>query len=110
MRLGLGPPPVARLRGPRLSTLQKMSDIAGVRFFGGAAASLAEPLISSVQAPSEATGSGGIQIVYAGNLPLHSGILLLAAVEAQGFAWRDYSFARGSSSDREGLRQSNLQS
>jgi hypothetical protein len=78
---------------PLLATLQKMSDVAGVKFFGGTAGVLAEPLIAGIQALSEASGGGGIQIVYAGNMPLRSGIFLLAAAESTGFRWSDYSFA-----------------
>jgi len=76
---------------PLLSTLQKMSDLGGVAFFSAAKA-LAEPLISGVQALSEAAGSGA-QVVYAGNLPLHTGIFLVAGVDARDFDWADYTFA-----------------
>jgi len=77
---------------PLLSTLQKMSDIAGVTFFSVGTA-LAEPLISGVQALSEVAGGSGTQVVYAGNLPLHTGIFLIAAVNASDFDWSGYTFA-----------------
>jgi hypothetical protein len=77
---------------PLLSTLQKMSDIAGVTFFSAGKA-LAEPLISGIQALSEVAGGSGTQVVYAGNLPLHTGIFLIAAVNASDFDWSGYSFA-----------------
>lgn len=76
---------------PLISTLQKMSDLAGVAFFSAGKA-LAEPLISGVQALSEVAGGSGTQVVYAGNLPLHTGIFLIAGVDAAGFNWAEYSF------------------
>jgi hypothetical protein len=77
---------------PLLATLQKMSDIAGVQFFTAAGA-LAEPLISGVQALCEVAGGSGTQIVYAGNLPLRTGLFLIAGIEANEFNWPDYTFA-----------------
>ncbi len=76
---------------PLLSTLQKLSSVAGATFFS-AAAPLAEPLLTGIQALAEVAGGSGTQIVYAGNLPLHTGIFLLAATEVSGFNWADYSF------------------
>lgn len=77
---------------PLLSTLQKMSAIGGAAFFSTGSA-LAEPLISGIQALSEVAGGSGTQVVYAGNLPLHTGIFLIAAVNAAEFDWSNYSFA-----------------
>jgi hypothetical protein len=77
---------------PLLSTLQKLSNIAGVTFFS-AAATLAEPLISGIQLLSEVAGQSGTQIVYAGNLPLRTGIFLIAAIDNSGFDWANYTFA-----------------
>lgn len=76
---------------PLLSTLQKISSVAGVSFFS-AAAPLAEPLLTGIQALAEVAGGSGTQIVYAGNLPLHTGIFLVAAAETSSFNWADYSF------------------
>lgn len=76
---------------PLLSTLQTMSSLAGVTFFS-AAAPLAEPLLTGIQALAEVAGGSGTQIVYAGNLPLQTGIFLIAATETSGFTWSDYSF------------------
>ncbi|MGB6724370.1 MAG: hypothetical protein WBE74_00615 [Terracidiphilus sp.] len=77
---------------PLLSTLQKISDIAGGTFFS-VAAPLAEPLISGIEALTEVAGGTGTQIVYAGNLPRNTGIFLVAATDASGFDWSNYSFS-----------------
>jgi hypothetical protein len=76
---------------PLLSTLQKPSSVAGVTFFS-ASAPFAEPLLTGIQALTEVAGGSGTQIVYAGNLPLHTGIFLVAAIDAAGFDWANYSF------------------
>jgi hypothetical protein len=77
---------------PLLSTLQKLSSVAGVTFFS-AAAPLAEPLLTGIQALAEVGGGSGTQVVYAGNLPLHTGIFLIAAAEKSEFDWANYTFA-----------------
>ena len=87
---------------PLLSTLQKMSECAGIKFFS-AAALLAEPLITGVQALSEVAGGNGTQIVYAGNLPLHTGIFLIAGIEAVNFNWADYRLASDYTLLRDGV-------
>jgi hypothetical protein len=76
---------------PLLSTLQTLSSVAGFTFFS-AAAPLAEPLLTGIQALAEVAGGSGTQIVYAGNLPLHTGIFLVAATDTAAFDWADYSF------------------
>jgi hypothetical protein len=76
---------------PFLSTLEKLSSLAGVSFFS-AAAPLAEPLLTGIQALTQLSGGSGTQIVYAGNLPLHTGIFLVAATDTGGFSWADYTF------------------
>jgi hypothetical protein len=75
---------------PFLSTLQKLSDIAGVKYFALAAA-FAEPLILGIQGLSQA--GGGVQIAYAGNLPLRTGVFLIASIDRLGFDWSQYTFA-----------------
>lgn len=75
---------------PLLATLQKLSNVAGPTFFS-IAMPFAEPLISGIQSLSEVAGGSGTQIVFAGNLPLHTGIFLIAATSASGFDWKDYS-------------------
>jgi len=76
---------------PLLSTLQKLSSVAGATFFS-AAAPLAEPLLTGIQALAEVTGGSDTQIIYAGNLPPHTGIFLIAAKDSAAFQWADYSF------------------
>jgi hypothetical protein len=76
---------------PLLSTLQKISNVAGATFFS-AAEPLAEPLLTGIQALSEVAGGSGIQVAYAGNLPLHTGVFLVAATDSAGFNWSEYSF------------------
>jgi hypothetical protein len=75
---------------PLLSTLQKLSDVAGVGFIGAAAA-FAEPLVAGMQALSQV--SGAVQIAYAGNLAPHTGVFLMAEIDKQSFDWSKYSFA-----------------
>jgi hypothetical protein len=77
---------------PLLSTLQKISNVAGGTFFS-AAAPLAEPLISGIQALTEVADGTGTQIVYAGNLPRNTGIFLVAATDASEFSWTNYGFS-----------------
>src|ERR1700728_4174531 len=69
----------------------------GTRDFGqkplaSAAAPLAKPLLTGIQALAEVAGGSGTQIVYAGNLPLHTGIFLVAATDTAAFDWADYTF------------------
>lgn len=75
---------------PLLSTLQKLSDIAGMQFFTLAAA-YAEPLVLGIQGLSAA--GGGVQVAYVGNLPLRTGVFLIAAIDQAAFDWASYSFS-----------------
>jgi hypothetical protein len=75
---------------PLLSTLEKLSDIAGVGYFASAKV-IAEPLILGIQGLSRA--GGGVQIAYAGNLPLRTGVFLIAALNRVDFEWTKYTFA-----------------
>jgi hypothetical protein len=86
---------------PFLSTLEKLSSLAGVSFFA-AAAPFAEPLLTGIQALTQLSGGAGTQIVYAGNLPLNTGIFLIAATETAGFTWSSYTFAQDYTLLRQG--------
>ncbi len=77
---------------PLLSTLQKMSDFAGVKFFEPAHA-IVESLITGVQLLAAVTGEAGAQIAYVGNMPSKTGIFLIAATDLASFKWSDYTFA-----------------
>lgn len=88
---------------PLISTLQKLSVVAGATFFS-VAAPLAEPLLTGIQALAKAAGpDDGTQVVYAGNLPLNTGIFLIAAIETSAFNWADYSFASDYTLLRSGI-------
>lgn len=84
---------------PLLSTLQKLSDIAGVKYFASAS-TFAEPLILGIQGLSNA--GQGVQIAYAGNLPMRTGVFLIAQIDAVEFSWSSYTFASDFSLLRRG--------
>jgi hypothetical protein len=75
---------------PLLSTLRKVSTIAGIKFFD-VASTLAEPLITSVRELIAANDS--TQIAYLGNLEPKLGLFLIAAIDKKDFDWNQYGFA-----------------
>jgi hypothetical protein len=79
---------------PLLATLQKMSTIAGVKFFD-LASTLAEPLFSGIQALTE-VASNAAQVVFVGNIGSKTGVYLIAAVEKKAFDWDDFTVTHDS--------------
>jgi len=75
---------------PLLSTLQKLSAIAGVKYFAPAKG-VVDALIVGVRLLAETAGGGGVQVAYAGNVPRTTGVFLVAATETGPFKWPDHT-------------------
>lgn len=72
---------------PLLTTLREISTVAGIQF-SEIATKLAQPIVNGVGKLMAVDNT--TQIAYIGNLPLATGLFLVAETDRQTFSWTDY--------------------